>query len=75
MKQFETGKTYSMFSPCMQDCTWTYTVISRTACTVKLQDDHGKVLTCRINSKVSGWLKAETVYPLGRYSMAPSLSA
>lgn len=75
IKQFEIGKKYSMRSVCNYDCVWTYTVIGRTACTVTLKDKHGKNLTCRINKKLTTWNNAETVYPLGRYSMAPMLSA
>lgn len=75
MKQFETGKTYTMRSACDHNCVWSYTVTARTAATVTLTDDQGKVAKCRINGQVSEWNKAETVYPLGRYSMAPTLSA
>lgn len=75
MKQFEVGKTYSMFSPGDQNCTWIYTVTKRTACTVTLTDDQGKTKTCRISKQSSEYRKAETVYPLGQYSLCPSLSA
>ena len=75
MKQFEIGKAYSMRSACDHECVWSYIVTERTAATVTLMDDNGKVKKCRINSKVSEWCGAETVYPLGHYSMAPSLSA
>lgn len=75
MKKFEVGKTYSMFSPGDQNCTWIYTVTKRTACTVTLTDDHGNTKTCRISKQSSEWRKAETVYPLGQYSLCPSLSA
>lgn len=75
MKQFEIGKTYEMRSICDHECVWTYTVTKRTAQTVTLTDDHGKTKTCRISKKSSEWCKAETVYPLGQYSLCPSLSA
>lgn len=74
MKKFEVGHTYSMCSPCMQDCVWTYTVTKRTAQTVTITDGK-ETKTCRIIKQVSEWNGAETVHPLGRYSMAPSLSA
>lgn len=74
MKQFEVGKQYSMVSICNQDCVWTYTVTARTAKTVTLTDGK-KTLKCRINQKVSEYRNAETVFPLGRYSMCPTLSA
>ena len=74
MKKFEIGATYSMRSACDHDCVWTYTVTARTAQTITITD--GKdVKKCRINKRASEYCKAETVYPLGQYSMAPSLSA
>lgn len=75
MKQFEIGKTYTMRSICDHECVWAYKVISRTAATITICDEHGKKLTRRICKQVSEWNKAETVYPLGQYSMAPSLTA
>lgn len=75
MKKFEVGKTYFMRSPGMHDCVWVYTVTKRTAQTVTLTDDLGEVKTCRISKQTSEWCKAETVYPLGKYSLCPSLSA
>jgi hypothetical protein len=74
MKTFEIGKTYSMRSACMHDCIWTYTVTKRTAQTITITDGK-ETKTCRIAKKVSGYLNAETVFPLGQYSMAPSLTA
>lgn len=74
MKKFEIGKTYSMNSACMHDCVWTYTVAARTAQTITL-DDGNEVIRCRINKGLSEYRGAESVYPLGRYSMAPILSA
>ena len=74
MKKFEVGQTYIMRSPCMHDCTWSYTVVKRTAQTVTISDGE-KVKTCRIIKAASEYRKAETVYPLGQYSMCPSLCA
>ena len=74
MLKFEVGKTYEMRSPCMQDCVWTYTITRRTAQTVTITDGK-ETKTCRIIKQVSEWNGAETIHPLGRYSMAPSLSA
>ena len=74
MKKFEVGHTYSMRSIGNQDCVWTYTVTARTAQTITL--DNGKeVKRCRISKKYSEYRGAETVMPLGDYSMAPILSA
>lgn len=74
MKKFEIGTTYSMRSACDHDCMWTYTVTARTAQTITLTD--GKATQkCRISKIASEFRGAETIYPLGQYSMAPSLSA
>lgn len=75
MKKFEINKTYSMRSACDHDCVWTYTVMARTTQTITLKDDHDKIIKCRINKKYSEYRKAETVLPLGNYSMCPMLSA
>lgn len=75
MKKFEVGSTYQMHSICDSNCIWTYKVIARTACTITLEDDHGEVKRCRINQAWSKVRDAETVLPLGNYSMAPALSA
>ena len=74
MKKFEIGKEYSMRSIGDHDCVWTYTVTARAAKTITITDGR-KVQKCRIIQKVSEWRNAETVYPLGKYSMAPSLTA
>jgi hypothetical protein len=74
MKKFEVGKSYSMRSACDHNCVWTYTVTERTAQTITISD--GKVSKkCRISKDVSEYRNAETVYPLGKYSMCPSLTA
>lgn len=75
MKKFEVGKTYSMRSVCNHDCVWSYTVIARTACTITVQNDSGEKEKFRISKKTSEYLKAESVYPLGNYSMCPILTA
>ena len=74
MKKFETGKTYSMRSIGDHNCIWTYTVTGRTAQTITITDGN-ETKKCRINKKVSEWSDTETVFPLGRYSMAPMLRA
>lgn len=74
MKKFEIGQTYTMRSPCMHDCTWTYTVTARTAATITITDGK-ETKRCRIAKAASEYLGAETVHPLGSYSMAPSLTA
>ena len=74
MKKFEIGQTYSMRSPCMHDCIWSYTVTKRTAQTVTITDGK-ETKTCRISKAATQYRDAETIYPLGQYSMAPSLTA
>lgn len=74
MKQFEIGKTYTMASPCDRNCVWTYTVTKRTAKTITISDGT-ETKTCRVNAQVSEDRNAETVFPMGRYSMCPALSA
>lgn len=74
MKKFETGQTYSMRSPCMHDCIWTYTITARTAQTVTITDGK-ETKRCRISKAATQYRNAETIYPLGQYSMCPSLCA
>lgn len=74
MKKFEIGQEYSMRSICDHECVWTYTVTARTAQTITVTD--GKEISkLRISKKYSEYRKAETVFPLGQYSMAPMLMA
>lgn len=74
MKKFEIGKTYSMRSVCDHNCVWSYKVLSRTASTITITDGK-ETKKCRINKQYSEYRNAETVFPLGRYSMCPILSA
>lgn len=74
MKQFEIGKTYTMASPCDRNCVWTYTVTKRTAKTITINDGQ-ETKTCRVNAQTSEYRDAESIFPLGRYSMCPVLSA
>jgi hypothetical protein len=81
MKKFEVGKNYSMRSACNSECVWTYKVLHRTSCTVMLAQvmSDGKTkketITCRISKGLSEFRGAESVKPLGSYSMCPILSA
>lgn len=74
MKTFEIGETYNMRSPGMHDCIWSYTVTKRTAQTVTITDGK-EIKTCRISKTYSQHRNAETIFPLGQYSLCPSLSA
>ena len=74
MKKFEVGKTYNMRSIGDHECVWSYKVTDRTAQTVTLTDGK-KTIKCRIVKALSQYRNTESVYPLGKYSMCPILSA
>ena len=73
MKKFKIGAYYTMHSLGDWDCTWTYKVVSRTAKTITIFDGEENQ-RCRI-VKESEYVGAERVYPKGKYSLAPSLTA
>lgn len=75
IKKFEVGKHYSCRSACNQDCVWTFVIVARTEKTIVLQDRNGAHKTCRVNQKMAERFGYESVFPLGRYSMCPVLSA
>lgn len=75
VKAFKVGKTYSCKSPCDQNCVWSFEVVSRTAKRVTLR---GNFMAGGVENRSFGvkiWDGAETVKPLGSYSMAPTLRA
>lgn len=74
MKKFEIGQTYTMRSICDHNCIWSYTVTKRTAQTITITDGK-EIKTCRVSKAATQYRNAETIYPLGQYSMAPSLTA
>lgn len=74
MKKFNVGQIYHMRSACDQNCIWRYYITGRTEKTVTITDGK-KAKTCRINAAVSAARDAESIFPLGRFSMAPILSA
>jgi hypothetical protein len=74
MSKFEIGKQYTMRSICNHEAIWSYTVIARTAQTITITDGKN-TLKLRVIKKLSEYRNAESVYPLGQYSMAPILSA
>tara|TARA_R110002110_G_scaffold97062_2_gene249554 strand:+ start:249 stop:464 length:216 start_codon:yes stop_codon:yes gene_type:complete len=71
MNQFTIGQTYTCRSIGDRDCVFTITVASRTKATIK--NTEGK--TFRINKGMSEMRGAESIFPMGRYSMAPIISA
>jgi hypothetical protein len=74
MKAFEVGKQYTHGFIGDSELFVTWTVIKRTAQTVTITDGR-ETKTCKINAKVSEYRNAESVFPFGRYSMCPILSA
>ena len=70
-KTFQVGETYSTRSACDHECVFSFTVISRTAKFIQVEDKHGRVSRC----KVQIWDGNESAYPMGRYSMAPCIRA
>lgn len=75
MMKFEIGKTYYMRSVCNHEAVWSYTVTARTAQTITLTYGSNESIRCRINKQISEYCGAESVFPIGKYSMAPILSA
>lgn len=76
MKQFEVGKIYSCFSACDHNCIWRYKVVDRTANTVTLETlDRMEIIKRRIIKGLSELNNAESIYPLGKYSLCPILRA
>lgn len=76
MLKFEVGNIYACRSVCNYDCIWYFRVVSRTKSTITiLKDGEKNPVSKRINKQLSETLDAESVYPLGNYSMAPILSA
>jgi hypothetical protein len=69
--KFEIGKTYFGRLISDADSRIELTVASRTASTIKTTD--GK--SFRIAKNETEWNAAETVFPMGRYSMAPVVKA
>ncbi len=76
MLKFEVGNIYACRSVCDYNCIWYFRVINRTKSTITiLKDGEKNPVVKRINKQLSETLDAESVYPLGNYSMAPILSA
>ena len=71
MNAFQVGATYACLSVCDSECVWSFTIVARTASTIKTAC--GKTL--RLNKVLSNYNNAETVLPMGNYSMCPILTA
>lgn len=74
MKIFQIGNVYTCRSACDHNCVWSFTVTARTAQTITVTDGK-ETKTLRIIKNISAYRNAESVYPLGKYSMCPILSA
>ena len=74
MKKFEIGKEYSARSACDHNCIWAYKVTARTDKMITVTDGK-ETKKLKIIKGLSECRNAESVYPLGKYSMCPILSA
>ena len=74
MKTFEIGKTYTHGWIGDSNLFTTWKVVKRTAQTITITDGR-ETKTCKIIKQLSEWRGAESVYPEGKYSMCPILSA
>lgn len=74
MKRFEVGKAYRTRDVYGDKSRRTYTITKRTAKTITFTDGY-ELQTCRVNTQESESRKAETVFPFGRSSLCPVLSA
>ena len=68
--RFQVGHTYRTRSACDWDCIFSYTVVSRTAKFLTLDDGYQ---VRRVGVRV--WDGRETASPEGRYSMSPLITA
>ncbi len=79
--RFEIGAEYECRSACNQDCVWRYKVVRRTEQTIVLCEVSncgtkiGKNFTRRVCKYLFDRDGIERLFPLGRFSMAPMLSA
>jgi hypothetical protein len=70
MSKFQVGRTYSCRSVGDHDCVFSFAILSRTAQSVVI-NSHGTTARRKIRVRDG----VEEIDPLGRYSMAPVLSA
>ena len=77
MRKFNENEIYSTRSACDYDCQFRFRVVRRTAKSIWIcqvfTDWESKVTRRSIKPSWNG--EAETVLPLGNYSMAPTLTA
>jgi len=70
--RFFINNTYSTRSSCNHECVYTFKIIKRTEKSVWIIEVGEKEI---IRRKVIMYEGIETIYPLGKYSMAPILRA
>ena len=76
MNTFTVGKVYTTRFIGDSNIILNFKIIHRTASTVIIEDmKTGEAKKCRIIKKLSEYRGAESIYPMGQYSMAPILSA
>lgn len=74
MRTFEVGNEYTHGWIGNADLFTTWKVLKRTAQTITITDGR-ETKTCKIIKQLSEIRNAESVYPEGKYSMCPILSA
>lgn len=77
-KRFEVGKIYGTASICDSNCIFKFEIVKRSKHFVWLKDIHGDTTRRKIETRQyteNGYLKQEKCFPLGQYSMAPTLYA
>lgn len=70
--KFQVGRVYWTTSACDHECVFSFTVVRRSQKTVWIEY-HGKVTGRRVT--IDDYYQAESIMPLGTYSMAPVLTA
>ncbi|KKN01360.1 hypothetical protein LCGC14_1128570 [marine sediment metagenome] len=70
MKRFEIAKTYMTCSACDHNCIFSHKILYRTKKMVIIKV-HGE----NVRRKIEVYNDSETIYPYGKYSMAPILTA
>lgn len=70
--RFLINSTYSTRSSCNHECVYTFAIIKRTFKSVWILEAGEKEI---IRKKIIMHEGVETIYPLGKYSMAPILRA
>ncbi len=75
--KFTVGNVFECRSVCDHNCVWTFLVTKRTPKTITICEMRDGKLTGTgpAMARIQVHANVETVFPLGRYSMAPILAA